>query len=131
MIYYVSGGDQMTRAYVHLGVHEHLVKNGEYQDFKDRSRTFLGEQVERTLYATNSSMVMEATKELVGELLLRPEGAPTKTFTFEELVPVLDKCKYMSLPSIKNDVTSFKYIQRYGVMDGITMLKGCSNWMYF
>jgi hypothetical protein len=131
MIYYVSGGDQMTRAYVHLGVHEHLVKNGEYQDFKDRSRTFLGEQVERTLHATNSSMVMEATKELVGELLLRPEGAPTKTFTFEELVPVLEKCKYMSLPSIKNDVTSFKYIQRYGVMDGITMLKGCSNWMYF
>jgi hypothetical protein len=31
---------------------------------------------------------MEATKELVGELLLRPKNAPTKTFTFEELVPV-------------------------------------------
>jgi hypothetical protein len=33
----------MTRACVHLGVHEHLVKNGEYQDFKDRSRTLLEE----------------------------------------------------------------------------------------
>jgi hypothetical protein len=49
---------------------------------------------------------MEATKELVGELLLRPEGASAKTFTFEELVPILDKCS----PSIKNDVTSFRYI---------------------
>jgi hypothetical protein len=36
----------------------------------------------------------------------------------------------MSLPSIKNDVTSFRYIQRYGVMDGITMLRGCNNWPY-
>jgi hypothetical protein len=70
---------------------------------------------------------MEATKELVGELLLRSEGASTKTFTLEELVPILDKCRYMSSPSIMNDVTSFGYIQRYGVMDGITMLRGCSN----
>jgi hypothetical protein len=73
---------------------------------------------------------MEATKELLGELLLGPEGTPAKTFTFEELVPVLDKYRYMSSPSIKNDVTSFKYIQRYGIMDGITMLRGCSNWQY-
>jgi hypothetical protein len=73
---------------------------------------------------------MEATKELVGELLLRPEGAPSKTFTFEELVPVLDKCRYMSSPSIKNDVTSFKYIRRYRVIFGITMLRGCNNWLY-
>jgi hypothetical protein len=117
----------MTRASVHLDIHEHPMKNGEYQDFEDRSRTLLAEQVERTPHATNSSIVMEATKELVGELLLRPEGAPAKTFTFEELVPILDKCRYMSSPSIKNDVTSFRYIRRYGVMDGITMLRGCSN----
>jgi hypothetical protein len=120
----------MTCACMHLGVHEHPMKNGKHQDFKDRSHTLLGEQVERTLHATNSSIVMEATKELVGELLLRPEGAPSKTFTFEGLIPVLDKYKYMSSPSIKNDVTSFRYIRRYGVIDGITMLRGCSNWPY-
>jgi hypothetical protein len=120
----------MTRASVHLGVHEHLVKDREYQDFTDRSRTLLGEQVERTPHATNSSIVMEATKELVEELLLRPVGAPLKTFTFEELVPVLDKCRYMNSPSIKNDVTSFTYIRRYMIMDGITMLRGCSSWPY-
>jgi hypothetical protein len=79
----------MTRACVHLRIHEHLVKNEEYQDFKYRSCTLLAEQVERTPHATNSSIVMEATKELLGELLLRPEGEPAKTFTFEELVPLL------------------------------------------
>jgi hypothetical protein len=42
---------------------------------------------------------MEDTKELVRELLLKPQGMPVKTFTFKELVLVLDKCKYMSSPS--------------------------------
>jgi hypothetical protein len=84
----------MTRVCVHLGVHEHPVKDREYHDFIDCSRTLLGKQVERTSHAINSSILMEATKELVGELLLRPEGAPAKTFTFEELVPFLNKCKF-------------------------------------
>jgi hypothetical protein len=40
---------------------------------------------------------MEATKELVEELLLRPKGMSAKTFTFEELVPILDKYKVYEL----------------------------------
>jgi hypothetical protein len=34
-IYYVFGGDHMTRECLHLEVHDHLVKDGEYQDFID------------------------------------------------------------------------------------------------
>ena len=36
----------------------------------------------------------------------------------------------MSSLSIKNDVTTFKYIQRFGVMDGIATLRGCSHEAY-
>jgi hypothetical protein len=78
----------------------------------------------------NSAIVMEATKELLGELLLAPQGVPAKTMTFEELVLVLDKYKYMTSSSVKNNVTTFRYLQRFGVMDSITMLRGCSNWPY-
>jgi hypothetical protein len=53
---------------------------------------------------------MEAGKELVGELLIDPEGTPVRKFDLEELVPILEKCKYMSFPSIKNDITAFRYI---------------------
>jgi hypothetical protein len=53
---------------------------------------------------------MEASKELVGELLIDPEGAPVRKFDLEELVPILEKYKYMSSPSIKNNITAFKYI---------------------
>jgi hypothetical protein len=73
---------------------------------------------------------MEASKELVGELLIDPEGTPVRKFDLEELLPVLEKCTYMSFPSIKNDVTAFRYIRRFGVMDGIATLRGCSHWAY-
>ena len=36
----------------------------------------------------------------------------------------------MSSPSIKNDVTTFRYLKRFGIMDSITMLRGYSNWPY-
>jgi hypothetical protein len=72
---------------MHLRVYKHLIKDRIYQDFKDETQTFLRKQVERTLHATNSAIVMEAAKELMRELLLGPQGALTKTCNFEELVP--------------------------------------------
>jgi hypothetical protein len=129
-IYYVYGAANMTRACLHLGVHEHPVKVGEDQEIKERTRKLIEEQVEKTPKATNSAIVMEASKELVGELLINPDGAPVQKYDLEELVPILEKCKYMSSPSIKNDVTAFRYIRRFGVMDGIATLRGCSHWAY-
>jgi hypothetical protein len=83
---------------------------GEDQEIKERTRKLIEEQVEKTPKATNSAIVMEASKELVGELLINPDGAPVRKYDLEELVPVLEKCKYMSSPSTKNDVTAFRYI---------------------
>ena len=80
--------------------------------------------------ATNSSIVLEASKELIGELLLRPKGAPQKSLEFHKLIPVLDQCKHMSSPNIRNQVTSFRYMRRFGVMDSITKLRGSSNWAF-
>jgi hypothetical protein len=129
-IYYVYGAANMTRACLHLGVHEHPVKVGEDQEIKERTRKLIEEQVKRTPKATNSTIVMEASKELVGELLINPDRAPVRKYDLEELVPVLEKCKYMSSPSIKNNVTAFRYIRRFGVMDGIATLRGCNHWAY-
>jgi hypothetical protein len=75
----------MTRACLHLGVHEHPVKVGEDHEIKERTRKLIEEQVERTPKATNSSIVMEASKELVGELLTNPNGAPVRKYDLEEL----------------------------------------------
>jgi hypothetical protein len=106
------------------------VKAGENHEFKEKTRTLTREQIERTPKATNSAIVMEAIKELVGELFVDLEGALARKFDLEELVHILDKCKYMSLLSFKNNVTTFKYIRRFGIMDGIAMLRGYSHWAY-
>jgi hypothetical protein len=90
----------MTRTCVHFGLHEHPVKVGEDHEFKGRMRILIGEQVKKTPKATISTIVIEATKELVGELLLDLEGVPARKFDLEELVPVLDRYKYMTSPSI-------------------------------
>jgi hypothetical protein len=127
-IYYVFGAANITRACMHLGVHEHPVKVGKDQEIKERTRKFIEEQVERTPKATNFAIVMEANKELVDELLIDPEEALVRKYDLEELVPVLEKYKYMNSPSIKKDVIAFRYIRKFGVMDGIAILRGCSHW---
>jgi hypothetical protein len=100
-IYYVFGKDNMTHAYMHLGLHKHLGKAGENQVFKERTHTHW-EAGCKDFKGHKFAIVMEATKELIEGLLLHPEGAPGRTFNLEELVPILDKCKYMSLPNILN-----------------------------
>ena len=129
-IYYAYGTANMTRAWLHLGVHDHPVKVDKDQEIKERMHEFIEEQVERTPTATKSTIVMEANKKLVGELLIKPEGALVQKYDLAELVLILEKCKYMSSPSIKNDVTAFRYIQRFGVIDGIATFRGSSHWAY-
>ena len=108
----------------------HPVKVGEDQEIKEKTHKFIEEQVEKTPKATNSAIVMETTKELVGELMIDLKGAPARKYDLEELVPILNKCKYMIFPSINNNVTTFKYIQRFGIMDGIAIFRGYSHWAY-
>jgi hypothetical protein len=86
------------------------MKVGEDQEIKERTCKLIEEQVKRTPKATNSAIVMEASKELVDDLLIDLEGAPVRKYDLEELVPVLEKCKYMSSLSIKNNVTTLRYI---------------------
>jgi hypothetical protein len=92
----------MTRACVHLGTHCHPVKIGEYRDVAEKIKSLIGEQVEKTPTATNSAIVLEANKEFFGELLLFADGSTQEELTLDELIPVFDKFKHMSSPSIRN-----------------------------
>jgi hypothetical protein len=129
-IFYIHGGSSMTRACIHLGHHRHPVKVGDYRDTKLKINMLIGEQIEKTPSATKSAIVLEASKELLGEYLLRNEDEPPKTLTLDELIPVLDRFKDMGSPSIRNKVVTFRYLRRYGVMDSITKLRGLNNWSY-
>ena len=129
-IYYVTAGPHMTRACVHFGTHNHPVKSGENRDFVEHTENLIREQVERTPSATPSAIVLETAKELLGPLLLAKEGEPQKILELEELEPIFDRCKHLSSPNIRNCITSFKNVRRFGTMDGIRMLRGFSNWKF-
>ena len=73
---------------------------------------------------------MEASKDFLGEYFLHNEDDPPRVLSVEELEPIFDCCKELNSPSLRNKVTTFKYLQRFGVMDGITKLRGLNNWAY-
>ena len=129
-MYYVLRKQSSTHAFVHLGTHSHPVKDGELRDMRERTRSLIEEQMERTPSATNFSIVMEATKELLEEFLLRPDADSSRVMDFSDLVPVLDKCKYITSPNIRNEVSSFKHFRKFGIIDSITKLRSASKWAF-
>ena len=129
-IYYVTAAPHMTRACVHLGSHDHPVKSGDHRDFIELTESLIGEQVERTPSATRSAIVLETAKEVLGPLLLAKEGEERKTLDLDQLLPIFDRCKHLTSPNIRNSISTFKAMRRFGVMDSITMLRGSSNWNY-
>ena len=64
----------MQRACIHLGQYQHRVRIGDYRDARKKIDALIEEHVERTPQATVSKIVMEASKDLVGELLFCNEG---------------------------------------------------------
>src|SRR6202048_440846 len=110
------------RACIHLGNHHHPVKVGNCRDSQQRIDVLIKEHVERTPQATHSKIVLEASKDLVGEFLLRNDTDPHKLLSLEELEPVFDRCKELHSPHLRNKVTTFKYLRKLGVMDGIAKL---------
>ena len=85
------------------------------------------EHVDRTPQATVSKIMMETSKDLLGQYLIRNEDDPPTILSLNELEPVFDSCKELNSRSLRNRVYTFKYLQSFGVMNGITKLRGLSN----
>ena len=73
---------------------------------------------------------METSKDLLRQYLIRNEVDPPTVLSLNELEHVFDSCKELNSPNLQNKVYMFKYLQRFDVMDGITKLRGLSNWVY-
>ena len=129
-IFYVHGDGTTQCACIHLGFHRYRVKAGNCRSNRKRIDALIQEHVEKTPQASHSKIILEASKDLFRDYLLRDETNPPRLLSLEELEPVFDSCKELNSLSLRNWVTSFKYLQRFGIMDGITKLRGLSNWAY-
>jgi hypothetical protein len=75
-IFHVHGNDTTQRACIHLGNHCHPVKVGNIRNSRKRIDALIKKHVERTSHATHSKIVLEASKDLVGEFLLLNDTDP-------------------------------------------------------
>ena len=99
-IFYVHGYDTSQRACIHLGHYNHLVKVGDYRQSCKKIDALIEKHVERTPQATVSKIVMEASKDLLGEYLIRDENDPPTVLSLNELELVFDSCKELNSPSL-------------------------------
>lgn len=130
-IYYVFGEDNQERACVHVGTHEHPVKVGDYRCMQKKIDELIEQHVDRNPQTTVSKIVMETNKDLLGNYLLRNEADPKTThLSLEQLEPVFEQCKELNTFALMHRVYTFKYLRKYGVLYGITKLRGYSNWAY-
>lgn len=66
----------------------------------------------------------------MGEILFSHDNDPHQLLLLKELEPVSDRCEKLNIPHLHNKVTTFEYLYRLGVMDGIAKLKGVNTWAY-
>ena len=121
-IIYDYGDGTTQRACIHLGFHRHPVKAGDCRANRKRIDALIQEHMEKTLQVLQSKIILEASKDLLGNYLLHEETDPPRLLSLEELEPVFDSCKELNSLSLRNQVTTFKHLRRFGVMDGITKL---------
>ena len=110
-IFYIHGDDTSQRTCIHLGHHSHPVKVGDYRQSCKKIDALIEKHVEWTPQATVSKIVMEASKDLLGEYLIRDENdPPTDILSLNELEHVFDSYKELNSPSLRNRVYTFKYL---------------------
>jgi hypothetical protein len=106
------------------------VKVGDCRDSQKHINALIEEHVERTPQATHNKIVLEASKDIVGEFLHSSDNDIQCLISLKELEHVFESCRELNSPNLRLKITSFKYLRRFGVMDGIAKLRGVSNWTY-
>ena len=74
--------------------------------------------------------MFDTAKEVLGPLFLAKECEPQKILELDEMQDIFDRYKQLTSPNIRNAVTTFRTMRRFGVMDSITRLRCASNWKF-
>ena len=112
----------MTRAAIHLEDHGHPVARSMYRDSAEVICGLIAEQVEKTPIATNSAITLSASKDFLGQYLFHNGEGEKKMLKAEEM-EVMDRFQYLSSPSIRNIISSFRSGNHGGIIDNIMTMK--------
>ena len=118
-----SDNPNMTRVAIHLGHHGHPVARGMYRDSTEVICGLIAEQVAKTPTATNSAITLSASKDFLGHYLFHNGEGEKKMLKPEEMEEVMDRFQYLSSPSIRNVISSFRSNNHGGIIDNIMTMK--------
>jgi hypothetical protein len=76
--YYVLGKDDMSRACIHLGMHNHPVSDGIYRETLDTISGLIAQEVSKIPTTKNSAITMAASKEFLDKYLIHMGPGPKK-----------------------------------------------------
>ena len=133
ILYVHSTSPEMSRACIHLDVHEHLVSNGTCRELLDMTYQCVAIEVMKTLTAKNSAIVMAASKKFLAEYLLKyPSNGEGHHLVGSSLEIVMDKFNTLASPNCRNFVSGSKRFVCSGMstMDSIMALKDHSGFKY-
>jgi len=114
-IYYVVHRFQsMSRAMIHLGVHNHLIADGKCWEFVEEIRRLIIEEVDPTPNTNISSISLSVSKTLASYLFDGSNNGIVELFKDEQLKHIQDKFDDLNSPYVHN-LTSFKCHSRGGL----------------
>jgi hypothetical protein len=122
-IYYVLGKGDMSRAYIHLGMHNHPVSDGIYRETLDSISGLIAQEVSKTPTAKNSAIAMAASKEFLDKYLIHTGPGSKKMLRGQELEDVLDKFEHLSSPNLRNTISLYRSGNKRGAYDSIMAMK--------
>ena len=130
-IYYVySEKPDVSRAAIHLGHHGHPVAKGVYRDSASDICALIADEVTKTPSATNSAIALAASKEFLLGYLFHDGIGSKQMLQGSELDEVMDRFQFLSSPSIRNVISSFRSNNRGGVLNNIMTMKKNSRFEF-
>jgi hypothetical protein len=122
-IYYVLGKGDMSRACIHLGMHNHPVSDDICRETVDTISGLIAQEVSKTPTAKNSAIATAASKEFLDKYLIHTGPGPKKMLRGQELEDVLDKFEHLSSPNLQNTISFYRSGGKRGAYDSIMAMK--------
>jgi hypothetical protein len=102
---------------IHLGVHNHPVVDGKFQELVEETRRFIAKEVDRTLDAKISLISLNASKTFFASYLFNDSSHGTmELLKGEQLEHIQDRFYELNSPSVHNLVVSFKCHQEVVIL---------------
>jgi hypothetical protein len=122
-IYYVLGKDDMSRACIHLGMHNHPISDGICQETLDTIFGLIAQEESKTPTAKNSAITMAASKEFLDKYLIHSGPGSKKMLRGQELEDILDKFEHLSSSNLRNTISLCRSGSKRGAYDSIMAMK--------